>query len=62
MPLYIEKGGYICGRVTPIPIRITYSQAKLQAIRGLEGAKTVKITWRLCLLNIDNSDDDDVTL
>ena len=36
-------------------IRLTFRQAKLQAIRGLEGAKTVKITWRLCLLDIDNS-------
>ena len=49
------KSGYICGRVTPIPIRLTCRQAKLEAIRGLEGAKTVKITWRLCLLSIDNS-------
>ena len=28
---------------------------KLQFIRGLEGAKTVKITWRLYWLNKDNS-------
>ena len=37
----------------PIPNRLTYRQAKLQAIRGLE--ETVKITWRLCLLDIDDS-------